>query len=287
MQCTKTTDRFFKVYRFMVRDEDCVAFLQWALPRLRMRWPGYRKVRRQVCRRIARRMRALELADIDQYCTYLEEHEDEWAELDAACRITISRFYRDRGVFDAIGDRILPELARTAAPRESREIRCWCAGCASGEEPYSLRLIWKLKLAERFPDCALGIVATDSDDYLLQRAEQALYRASSLKEIPDNWRNEAFDSVENGFRLKPEFRQDVEFRREDIREDMPDGPFDLILCRNLIFTYYSKALQRELAPRLIERLAEGGFLVLGIHETLPEGVVDLQPWDRHNRIYKK
>jgi chemotaxis protein methyltransferase CheR len=78
-------------------DSQCVVFLQWALPRLRVRWAGFRKVRRQVCRRVWRRARELGLADLVAYRAYLEEHPEEWALLDSMARITISRFYRDRG----------------------------------------------------------------------------------------------------------------------------------------------------------------------------------------------
>src|SRR5438477_9810042 len=121
---------------------DCVEFLQWALPRLRMRWDGFRKVRRQVCRRIERRSRELGLTDLAAYRDYLERRPDEWARLDALCRVTISRFYRDRETFAALEQEVLPALARGGA-----EIEVWSAGCASGEEPYTLALLWKLELA--------------------------------------------------------------------------------------------------------------------------------------------
>jgi chemotaxis protein methyltransferase CheR len=94
-----------------------VEFLQWALPRLGLRWPGFRKVRRQVIRRIARRIEALQLGDLDHYRRYLEAHAEEWPRLDGCCRITISRFYRDRQVFDALAQAGLPELVRLCRTR--------------------------------------------------------------------------------------------------------------------------------------------------------------------------
>jgi len=102
-------------------DQDCVRFLQWALPQLQLRWPGFRRVRRQVCKRIDRRLRTLELADLAAYQEYLSHHSEEWRYLDALCRITISRFYRDREVFQRLERQVLPELARNARARgESR-----------------------------------------------------------------------------------------------------------------------------------------------------------------------
>ena len=81
-------------------DGQYVEFLQWALPRLHMRWPGFRKVRRQVRKRIRKRITALHLGGLDEYRNYLNRNSAEWSVLDSFCRITISRFYRDRVVFD-------------------------------------------------------------------------------------------------------------------------------------------------------------------------------------------
>ena len=105
-----------------MKDADCVALLQWALPRLRMRWAGFRKVRGQVCKRIRRRMGALGIDSVSAYRQYLERHDSEWDELDALCRISISRFYRDRGVFTFLQDTVLPELAAGVIERKSSAI---------------------------------------------------------------------------------------------------------------------------------------------------------------------
>ncbi len=95
-----------------MRDTECIAFLQWALPKMGFRWPGFRKVRGQVCKRVGRRLKELGLADLEAYREYLEVHPDEWAILDGFCRITISRFFRDRDVYETLGSDVLPELAR-------------------------------------------------------------------------------------------------------------------------------------------------------------------------------
>jgi chemotaxis protein methyltransferase CheR len=98
-----------------VTDQECVEFLQWALPRMQMRWSGFRKVRRQVCRRIQRRMQVLE-KDVQGYREFLEAEPEEWDVLDALCRITISRFYRDRAVFAYLQTTVLPALAEAWQP---------------------------------------------------------------------------------------------------------------------------------------------------------------------------
>src|SRR6185295_20147796 len=127
-----------------VVSDRCVELLQWALPRLGKRWQGFRNVRGQVCKRIARRARELGLADLEAYRAHLEAHDDEWPVLDALCRVTISRFYRDRAVFDRLRLEILPAFAERAAARGESVVRAWSAGCASGEEPYTLAMIWSL-----------------------------------------------------------------------------------------------------------------------------------------------
>ena len=111
-----------------MKDTACISFLQWALPKLNMRWQGFRKVRRQACRRISRRITELHIADIESYRTYLQEYPEEWQQLDSLCRITISRFCRDRGLFDYLGSRVLPALVRQSAQTGDRTIRCLCIG---------------------------------------------------------------------------------------------------------------------------------------------------------------
>jgi chemotaxis protein methyltransferase CheR len=219
-------------------------------------------------------MRELGLGDFSAYETHLNEHPDEWGHLDGLCRVTISRFYRDRGVFDFLGETVLPGLARDAG---DRGVRCWSAGCASGEEPYTLALVWQLAVSR--PGVPFSVVATDSDDHLLARAGAAIYPESSLKDLPENWKSEVFAQEGEAFVLEERFRSPVLFQRCDLREEMPDGPFDLILCRNLVFTYFEEALQREVLARMTARLREGGALIIGTHERLPTGELGLTPWN--------
>jgi len=143
-------------------DPECVQFLQWALPRLRLRWAGFRKVRKQVCRRLARRINELGLPAVSAYRAYLDTHPEEWTIVDAFCPITISRFYRDRATFQALERDVMPALATAALARGDPTFRCWSIGCASGEEPYTVAMLWMLRLRHRFP-CRLQIIATDID----------------------------------------------------------------------------------------------------------------------------
>lgn len=250
-------------------DADCVAFLQWALPRLGLRWQGYRRVRNQVCKRIDRRIHALKMSGLEAYEAYLVEHPGEWAALEALCSIPISRFYRDRAVFDALGEQILPELAERAARRVPALVRCWSAGCASGEEPFSLGLLWDQRVLPRFPHTRLAIVATDVDEHLLARARAACYSKGSLRELPAGWIERAFDRLDGLYCLRDHWKACVEFRHQNIRIEQPPGEFDLVLCRNVAFTYFDEPAQRVVLDRIAERLCTDGFLVVGRHESLP------------------
>ena len=265
-------------------DSQWVAFLQWALPHMRMQWPGFRKVRRQVCKRIAARLDELHLAGPGQYRVYLAGHPEEWKKLDALCPVTISRFYRDRGVFQFLQNVVLPELAHEAG---AGRLRSWCCGCASGEEPYTLSLIWHENLKPRFPATDLEIIGTDSMGIMLERAQAGRYGKGSLRELPGELSRAGFIHRGNWYEVKQAYRESVLFSRQDVREEMPEGPFHLIFCRYLVFTYFDEKLQEELLEKFISRLAPGGALVLGKKERLPLETEQLKPWSEQDRVYRK
>ena len=232
-------------------------------------------------------MTELALTDLEAYRDYLQSHAEEWPRLDALCWISISRFYRDRRVFEQLGSKCLPALAKTVIARGETELRCWSAGCAAGEEPYTLALLFHYRLASRFPNLRVHIIATDADPIALRRAERGCYPASSLKDLPAEWRANAFDQIADAFCLKADYRRSVTFARQDIRERVPEGPFHLILCRNLVFTYFDDVLQRAAAERIARRLVSRGILVIGKGETIPEGAWGLEPRNTKLGIFCK
>jgi chemotaxis protein methyltransferase CheR len=265
-----------------VEDSQCVTFLQWALPRLGMRWAGFRKVRGQVCKRLGRRLAELGLPDLDAYRALLESDPDEWPRLERLTHITISRFHRDRATFECLAAEVLPVLAATGT------VRAWSAGSASGEEAYTLAIMWELGFAERFPAVTLRVLATDVDETMLARARRGCYRAGSLRELPEAWKLAAFAARDGELCVTDRFRKGVSFERHDIRSDpLPSDGFDLVLCRNLAFTYFDEAGQRTVASHLAGALREGGALVLGRHETLPSGVEGFSAWSEGARVYRR
>ncbi len=262
-----------------MKDADCTGFLQWALPRLEMRWPGFRRVRGQVCKRLGRRLAELGLKNLADYRALLEMHPEEWRRMDGLCRISISRFYRDQGVWRTLEREVLPHLAERARTRGEGHLRIWSVGCASGEEPYTLALLFAFSHAG-VKESAPEILATDSDPHLIERARRACYPATSLQDVPDSWRA-AFEPFGEEHCLRADYQRPVRFLEQDSRREYSEGRFDLILCRNLAFTYFETAMQTAIARRLDERLVAGGFLVLGIHESLPASIpmlVQERPW---------
>lgn len=268
-----------------MNDADCTAFLQWALPQLELRWPGYRKVRRQVCKRLHKRMGDLGVADFAAYRARLEADPAEWQVLDQCCHITISRFFRDRGVFEALRARVLPDIA-ARAKREQRIARIWSAGCASGEEPYTLKILWDLEVTKSCPGVALSIFATDIDETMLARARDGCFKPTSLHELPKRLVEQAFERVGPLFCVKPVYREGIEFQYQDLRTQVPAPLFDLTLCRYVAFTYFAPALQQQVLHRLVDRLLPDGYLAIGTHERLPENAA-LTPLIGAPLIFKK
>jgi chemotaxis protein methyltransferase CheR len=266
---------------------DCAGFLQWALPRLGYAWPGFRRVRRQVCRRIGRRLQELRLADLEAYRRRLEAEPAEWNVLDGFCRISISRFGRDWPVFERLGRDVLPTLAAAAGHRGRSTLNAWSVGCARGEEPYTLSAVWLRMVAASCPGMRLQILATDVDEAQLERARAACFNAGSLAELPEPWRQAMFEPAVAGQRVRAVFREPVRFEQQDVRD--PPGPddFDLILCRNLVLTYFDHGVREPILERLIDRLIPGGAFVAGARERLPAPCPALVPWYAGLGIYRR
>jgi len=269
-----------------MNDTDCTAFLQWALPQLELRWPGFRKVRRQVCKRLKQRMRDLGLDNYLAYRARLEADPSEWRNLDDCCHITISRFFRDRGIFDVVRRRVLPAIA-ARAKREGRDAQAWSAGCASGEEPYTIKIIWNVEVASKYPGVSLSIIASDVDKAMLTRAREGCFERTSLHELPLPLIEPAFDRLGEYYTVKPRHREGIEFLDQDLRTEMPSRMFDLILCRYVAFTYFAEPLQRKVLARMLERLRPESYLVIGSHEHLPGNIVELAALDNAPHIFQK
>ena len=279
--------RLVQMNKPLMNDPELVRFLQWCLPKLGLRWAGFRKVRGTVRKRLNRRIREIRLPDLAAYRDRLKTDPDEWDRVEVMCRIPISRFYRDKAVYDFLAGEVLPACAQAAQSRKDRTVRVLSAGCASGEEPYTIALIWALRLAERFPGVVLNITALDIDDTMLSRAKTACYVAGSFKDLPSDLREKGFEPVEGVHCLRETFRRGVNLQKADIRQGLRGGPFDLVLCRNTAFTYFDDTAQEAVLSGFDAKLGAGGYLVIGGHESLPANATGFTCLEAGLPVYRK
>jgi chemotaxis protein methyltransferase CheR len=251
----------------LIGHKSLLAFLTRHAARLGLRPQGYPRVARQVGRRLWARCAALNLPDLGSYEKYLARHPEEWGYLDEMCRITISRLYRDGRVFDYLSGVVLPLLSQAAVDRAAPALRLWSAGCASGEEPATLALIWVVRLAPRFPQLSCRILATDLGEPVLERARQGGYGKSSLVELPADLRAALVPAGPLSC-LPDSCRQIITIQKHDVRETPPWHGLDMVLCRNLAFTYFSPAVQGRVLTHFDAALLPEGVLVTGAKELL-------------------
>jgi chemotaxis methyl-accepting protein methylase len=222
---------------------------------------GYKD--RVLQRRVAVRMRARGVQTHADYAALLERDPQEYADLLDTVTINVSKFFRNASMWVLLRDRVLPELAR----RDDGEIRIWSAGCAAGEEPYSLAiLVRQLAEARRIDAGRVRILATDVDPGALDAAWRAEYGAFAFTEMSDSTRARWFSGPQRN-RLRDEIRDMVRFERLDLMNDELPQDRHLILCRNVLI-YFERPVQLSLFERFHASLAPGGYLQLGKVETL-------------------
>jgi chemotaxis protein methyltransferase CheR len=219
---------------------------------------------RCVRRRIAKRLR---LAKASDFAAYLQRLEGDRAEVDAllaTISINVSQFFRNPGTFRILEQKVLPDLCRRARSAGRTGLTLWSAGCASGEEAYSLAmLVDDLKAT----DLKIRVLATDVSEPVLEAARAASFEAARLKEVPAQVVKEYFSVVGNRFQLIGRVRDRVEFVRHNIMTDRAYPAADLILCRNVLI-YFTRPEQERILLRFAEAMPEQGALVLGRAETI-------------------
>lgn len=222
-----------------------------------------------LARRIGRRLAATTCKDFNEYLCFLQNNPVELDQLIDVITINVSRFFRDTLTFELIADRILPAIVLEKARSKNRSLRIWSAGCAKGEEPYSLAILLHELLEKEGVAMDLHLFATDIDGKALKEAGKALYPLGSVENIKHRLLTKYFMPEGASFRLIPEIRQRVTFSLYDMldkRHPVPPesvfGAFDLVLCRNLLI-YFNTGCQETIFERLYHSLAPRGYLVLG------------------------
>jgi chemotaxis protein methyltransferase CheR len=244
-------------------------FLKTTLPHLGLRWRRFKK--KNIEKRVIRRLGELDLQSLSEYQSLVLESEEERRQLTGILTVTISRFWRNSSLFESLEKMWIPALLESMAPEETVQI--WSAGCASGEEPYSLLILWEESFANS--GRSLRLLASDSDGHCLKRAQQARYPASSFREMPLHLRRKYFTNEKGTFSLRHDLSQKIEWFEHNLIWESPPMNNHLIFCRNLVYTYFDDSLQEEITRRFHQALVAGGFLVVGRKDRLPHGTEGL------------
>jgi two-component system, chemotaxis family, CheB/CheR fusion protein len=217
-------------------------------------------------RRIGRRMAVTHNAVIQDYADYVRSHPDEVKELVKAFLIKVTGFFRDPEAFEFLRTSIIPELIERANGN-GRTVRLWSAGCATGEEAYSLALLVADHLGPDFPEWNLKIFATDLAADAIDFGRRGLYPENVLSDLPDYYRDRFFERIDHGNRVSKALRQAVIFGQQDISRGVPFPRIDLVTCRNLLI-YLKADLQQTVLDLFAYSLHHSkGYLFLGKAET--------------------
>ena len=240
--------------------------------------------RSSLMRRVLVRMQMIDVKDFAAYLDFLQVDAEEFTRLFNTILINVTSFFRDPPTWDYLRDELLPRIVGPAG--SSEQIRVWSAGCASGEEAYSVAML----LAEAIGPAAfrerVKIYATDVDEDALNQARHAIYSGRAVEEVPAPLRDKYFDRQDDKFVFSKELRRTVIFGRHDLIQDAPISRVDLLICRNCLM-YFNTEAQARILGRFHFALMPGGILFLGKAETLLAQSVTFEPLDVKRRVFVK
>jgi two-component system CheB/CheR fusion protein len=243
---------------------------------------GYK--RSSLERRIAKRMEAVGVDGYEAYLDRLEVQPDEFDDLFNTILINVTGFFRDMPAWDYMVSDILPRVLE--ARGEDGAIRVWCAGCASGEETFTLAMLLAEALGAEQYVRRVKIYATDVDEEALDSARQAAYTPKQLEEVPASMRERYFERQDQRYAFRKELRRTVIFGRNDLVRDAPISRVDLLLCRNTLM-YFNRETQSRILRRFHFALNDDGFLFLGKSEMLITHGDRFQPVSLKRRVFSK
>lgn len=239
-------------------------------------------------RRIAVRMRAHNVTSYEEYLKILDRTPDEFQKLSDALTINVTKFFRNIELWERLREDVLPGLWETGG----QPLRVWSAGCASGEEPYTLAMLFaETATRARHPEWMKRLVidATDIDRVCLERARIGSYPAGAFSEAPPEYVARYTEAGADGGRMVTDvIRRAVHVNRLDLTRDAPrNPPYDLVVCRNVLI-YFDRAMQERLFATFAQALRPGGILVLGKVETILGPTRDqLELVDARERVYRR
>lgn len=242
-------------------------------------------------RRVMARVRLTRRDNFEQYLAFLKFHPDEMDLLMDTLTINVTEFFRDTKVFDVIEKKVIPEIFRKKEEAGLKSVNIWSCGCSSGEEPYSILMLISEYLGKKFSEYKITINATDIDSQSLAKAKEGVFEEAQFKNIAPAKKlliGKYFQDMGNKrYWVRKDWSDKINFQYHDIIDDKPFEYVDLILCRNL-FIYFDRGLQEKILERFWMSLNKGGFLVMGIVESMMGGVREkFIEYDRDTRIFIK
>ena len=249
------------------------------LDEFNLAWSGYRKVRKGVKKRISRHMQETNCSSMQSYLDLIHQNKEVRQDCELRMTVSISRFFRDRQLWVGLEEEILPGIIQT----QRRKLRIWSAGCARGEEVYSIKIIWD-HLDQKYAHLPLlEIIATDKHPDYINKARAGEYTKSSLKEVPTEMREHYFNIRKSGHRfdIKAFVKAGIDWKVQDIFAAPPGADFNIIFLRNNLLTYYKEHFKKDGLSRVVKALSPGGWLIVGSHEKMPPTALILR---RHPSI---
>ena len=234
-------------------------------------------------RRVDRRMTLHGVDTLPQYAQFMRQHADEPVALMKELLISVTSFFRDRELFGYVERRIIPLLfeGRTAVD----QVRVWSAGCATGEEAYSLAMLLAEYSADLLDRPALQVFATDLDEAAIGAAREGLYTEADVADVSPERLQRFFEAEAGGYRVRRDLRELVLFAHHNLIKDPPFSHLDLIACRNLLI-YLNRAMQERVMETFHFALRRDGYLFLGSSESADDAGDLFRPLDKSSHIFQ-
>ena len=243
---------------------------------------GYKQP--SLIRRVASRMRAAGAEDCVKYLAYLDEHPVEYTALFDSILINVTGFFRDDAAWGYVRDALLPKLLASKPAEEP--VRVWSAGCASGEEVYTLAMLFAEAVGPGAFCRRVTLYATDVDEAALTQARQGAYNDEDLESVPAAFRTRYFETTGSRHVFRPDLRSGIVFGRQDVLRDAPISCVDLLVCRNTLM-YFDTEAQGRIVARFRMALVEAGYLFLGKAELIPAHTDVFHPVNLKHHIFQR
>jgi two-component system CheB/CheR fusion protein len=243
---------------------------------------GYKRT--SLMRRVQRRMNQVGAESYAEYVDQLQVNADEFVALFNTILINVTGFFRDPDAWDYLREQVIPALLAERSPEEP--IRVWSAGCAAGQEAYSLAIAFAEAIGVDAFRQRVKIYATDVDDEALSQARQASYTPAELEGLPEGKLEKYFEQQGSRYGFRKDLRRSVIFGRNDLVQDAPISRIDLLVCRNTLM-YFNADTQTKILERFHFALGPRGMMFLGKAEMLLSHSRIFEPLDLKRRVFRK